>query len=109
MTTAPVRIRIGHPPQLPHRLRVARLLDRLGRYAVAWAVLVWAGWWALMAHGAIAVGLMVLASIICGPRHPKRRVRRPRTAGAPWHAHYSQRVSPALGRLTRLLPVGARR
>jgi len=102
MNTAPVSIRIGRPPQLPYRERVARLLDRLGRYAVAWAVLVWAGWWALMNHGAIAVGLMFLASIICGPRRPQLPPATRHGSGSGSGGIHSQRVGVALGRLSRL-------
>jgi hypothetical protein len=65
-------LRIGHPPRLPYRVRARRLLARLARYALAWAIVGWACW----AIGDIHLALpgFAIAAMISAPWRPQPRV-----------------------------------
>lgn len=62
------RLRIGRPPQLPLAIRRARLLSRLGRYAIAWGVVGVGCYWAALGSTALGIAVLAIAGFICGPR-----------------------------------------
>lgn len=71
MTAVPVAIRIGRPPRLPLRVRRARLLNRLGRYSLGWAVVGGACYWMALGDSLRSVALLAIAAFISGPRRAR--------------------------------------
>lgn len=70
-------LRIGRPPRLPLRVRRARLLNQIGRYALAWAVVGVATFWLALGDSLSAIALLAIAAFIAAPRWtPKTRTRR---------------------------------
>jgi len=69
-----ISLRVGRPPQLPHAVRRARLLNTLGRYAIAWGVVGVGCWWIALGDTSLGLAVLAIAGFICGPRP----VRRPR-------------------------------
>lgn len=61
-------IHIGHPPQLPLNVRRARLLNRLGRYAIAWGVVGVGCYWVSLGSTGLGLAVLAIAGFICGPR-----------------------------------------
>lgn len=88
-------IHIGRPPRLPLLARIGRIIDRAGGYLAAVLVVGCVTW---LAPGKTAPLILafLLASVVCGPRRPKRAAAR---AGmAPEFA----RMRPPLRRMWRL-------
>lgn len=73
-----ISLRIGHAPRLPRRERTVRLLNQLGRYALAWGVVGWACYWIGDAH--LFVPGLVIAALVANPWRPKRPSRPVRRA-----------------------------
>jgi len=71
----PKTLRIGKPPRLPHRVRRARLLNTLGRYAIAWGVVGVGCYWITLGDTALGLALIAIAGFISGP-HTTKNVRR---------------------------------
>ena len=62
-------IRIGHAPRLPRRQRIARVLNQLGAYAIAWGLFAWGCYW--LADVRMAVPLWMFAAMIANPWRSK--------------------------------------
>lgn len=73
------RLRIGQPPRLPRRQRVARTLNQAARYLAAYAIVGWACYWLADVH--LCLPGIAIAAMLCNPRRPK-----------------TSRVAPAVGR-----------
>lgn len=71
-------IRIGRPPRLPILARAGRIADRAGSYIAALLVVATVRWLA-MGEAAPMLLSLLLASVVCGPRRPKRAAARPST------------------------------
>ena len=67
-------IRIGHAPRLPRRQRIARVLNQLGGYALAWGLFAWGCYW--LADVRMAVPLWMFAAMIANPWRSKKSRRR---------------------------------
>jgi len=105
MTTTAVRIsyRAGRPPRPPRRERQARLLRRIGWYALGWVLFGGCSYYLVLGDVAVWLALLIPVACVTNPFTPRRRVRRPRTAGAPAYAHYSPRFT-ARGGLSPVPP-----
>lgn len=65
-----ITVRIGRPPHLPRRKRIARVLVQLGRYALGWGAVVWSCFWLADVH--LLVPGFVIAAMVCNPWRRRR-------------------------------------
>lgn len=70
-----ISYRVGTPPRLPRRERTARLLNRLGVYALAWAAAGVGCWWLALGDpaGFGFIGLGGLATLLLPLSRPRIR------------------------------------
>lgn len=66
-------LRIGRPPRLPRRQRIARVLKQLGRYALSWIAVGAACFW--IADVRLFVPGLAIAAMVANPWRPKKSRR----------------------------------